>query len=166
MGDQIMKELETARAEMKKATSLLQMADLRCMKRVLRRLGYCTAADVIEIKGRIACELSSADELLLTEMMFNGLFNDMTPPLVAAILSCFVCTDKSTEMPKLTDQLSGSLRKMQDMARRIAKVSREAKMDLDEDSYVERFKPFMMDIVNEWCNGASFLNICKMTDMF
>ena len=39
-------------------------------------------------------------------------------------------------------------------------------MDLDEDSYVERFKPFMMDIVNEWCNGASFLNICKMTDMF
>ena len=24
----------------------------------------------------------------------------------------------------------------------------------------------MMDIVNEWCNGASFLNICKMTDMF
>ena len=57
---------------------------------------------------RIACELSSADELLLTEMMFNGLFNEMTPSLVAAILSCFVCTEKSNEMPKLTDQLSGS----------------------------------------------------------
>jgi len=24
----------------------------------------------------------------------------------------------------------------------------------------------MMDIVHEWCKGASFLNICKMTDMF
>merc|ERR1719322_1047724 len=94
-------------------------------------------ADVIEIKGRIACELSSADELLLTEMMFNGLFNEMTPPLVAAILSCFVCTEKSNEMPKLTDKLSGSLRQMQDMARRIAKVSREAKLEIEEDSYVE-----------------------------
>merc|ERR1719309_1342573 len=158
-------DLAAARATLRKSKSLLQMEELKCMKRVLRRLGYCTASDVIEIKGRIACELSSADELLLTEMMFNGLFNNMTPPQVAAILSCFVCTEKSNEMPKLTDALSGPLRTMQDMARRIAKVSREAKLDLEEDSYVEKFKPFMMDIVHEWCKGASFLNICKMTDM-
>ena len=51
--DQVIKELEEARTQMKKATSLLQMADLRCMKRVLRRLGYCTQADVIEVKGNI-----------------------------------------------------------------------------------------------------------------
>merc|ERR1712083_734860 len=132
--------------QLKKSKSLLQMDELKCMKRVLRRLGYCTTSDVIEIKGRIACELSSADELLLTEMMFNGLFNEMSPPLVAAILSCFVCAEKSNEMPKLTDQLSGSLRQMQDMAIRIAKVSREAKLDLEEDSYVEKFKPFMTDM--------------------
>jgi len=159
-------DLMAARATLRKSKSLLQMEELKCMKRVLRRLGYCTASDVIEIKGRIACELSSADELLLTEMMFNGLFNNMTPPQVAAILSCFVCSEKSSEMPKLTDALSGPLRTMQDMARRIAKVSREAKIELEEDSYVEKFKPFMMDIVHEWCKGASFLNICKMTDMF
>jgi len=159
-------DLIAARATLRKSKSLLQMEELKCMKRVLRRLGYCTASDVIEIKGRIACELSSADELLLTEMMFNGLFNNMTPPQVAAILSCFVCSEKSSEMPKLTDALSGPLRTMQDMARRIAKVSREAKIELEEDSYVEKFKPFMMDIVHEWCKGASFLNICKMTDMF
>ena len=52
------KATDAARAEVKKAKSLLQMSDLKCMKRVLRRLGYCTAADVIEVKGRIACELS------------------------------------------------------------------------------------------------------------
>ena len=48
-------------------------------------IGYCTTSDVIEIKGRIACELSSADELLLTEMMFNGLFNPLNPPQVILI---------------------------------------------------------------------------------
>merc|ERR1711864_10052 len=159
-------DLTAARATLRKSKSLLQMEELKCMKRVLRRLGYCTASDVIEIKGRIACELSSADELLLTEMMFNGLFNPMDPPQVAAILSCFVCGEKSSEMPKLTEALSGPLRTMQDMARRIARVSREAKLELEEDSYVEKFKPFMMDIVHEWCRGASFLSICKMTDMF
>jgi len=151
---------------MKKATSLLQMADLRCMKRVLRRLGYCTQADVIEVKGRIACELSSADELLLTEMMFNGLFNDLEPAQAASILSCFVCDERSNEMPKLTGELSGPLRTMQDMAKRIASVSKECKIEIDEELYVGKFKPYMMDIVYEWCKGATFMQLCKMTDIF
>jgi ATP-dependent RNA helicase DOB1 len=45
-------------------------------------------------------------------------------------------------------------------------VSKEAKVELEEDEYVEKFKPFMMDIVYEWTKGCSFLEICKMTDMF
>ncbi len=56
--DGLCKAASAAKLEVKKAKSLLQMADLKCMKRVLRRLDYCTAADVIEVKGRIACELS------------------------------------------------------------------------------------------------------------
>jgi len=164
--EKVNSDLIAAKLLLKKSKSLLQMDELKCMKRVLRRLGYSTSADVIEIKGRIACELSSADELLLTEMVFNGLFNPMNPPQVAAILSCFCCDEKSSEMPKLTDALSGPLRSMQDMARRIARVSREAKIEMDEDTYVEKFKPFMMDVVHEWCKGASFSTICKMTDMF
>lgn len=32
----------------------------------------------------------SGDELLLTEMMFNGLFNDLTVEQATALLSCFV----------------------------------------------------------------------------
>merc|ERR1712013_883902 len=129
----VQEDLDKAKEVLRKSKSLLQMDELKNMKRVLRRLGYCTAADVIEIKGRIACELSSADELLLTEMMFNGLFNNLSPPQIASILSCFVCGEKSSEMPKLTDALSGPLRTMQDMARRIAKVSRDCKLDLLEE---------------------------------
>ena len=98
--DQAAKELEKAKGEVKRAKSLLQMNDLKCMKRVLRRMGYSTMADVIEVKGRIACELSSADELLLTEMMFNGMFNEMSPEQCASILSCFVCDEKSNEAPR------------------------------------------------------------------
>ncbi|ELK28393.1 Superkiller viralicidic activity 2-like 2 [Myotis davidii] len=39
-----------------------------------------------------ACALApqSADELLLTEMMFNGLFNDLSAEQATALLSCFV----------------------------------------------------------------------------
>jgi ATP-dependent RNA helicase DOB1 len=63
-------------------------------------------------------------------------------------------------------ELSGPLRTMQDMARRIAQNSRDAKIEIDVDDYVSKFKPFMMDVVYEWCKGASFSEICKMTDLF
>ena len=99
-------------------------------------------------------------------MVFNGLFNNLTPAQSASILSCFVCDERCNEFPKLTEELSGPLRQMQEMARRIAKVSKDAKLEIDEEQYVETFKPFMMDIVNEWCNGAKFSQLCKMTDMF
>jgi len=54
----------------------------------------------------------------------------------------------------------------QDIARQIAKVSKECKMDVDEDLYVEQFKPFLMDVVYGWANGATFSAICAMTDIF
>lgn len=55
---EIEEKMERLKQQMKKTRSLLQMDELKCRKRVLRRLGYCTSADVIEIKGRVACELS------------------------------------------------------------------------------------------------------------
>uniref|UniRef100_A0A2A4J3B7 Exosome RNA helicase MTR4 n=1 Tax=Heliothis virescens TaxID=7102 RepID=A0A2A4J3B7_HELVI len=159
-------ELTLARAELKKAKSILQMDELKKRKRVLRRMGYCTAADVIELKGRIACELSSADELLLTELIFNGVFNGLTSEQSAALISCFVCDENSSQSSASGEELRGVLRQLQEYARRIAKVSQDAKMEVDEDEYVGKFKCTLMDVVLAWAKGASFLQICKMTDVF
>ncbi|OCU02521.1 exosome RNA helicase MTR4 isoform X1 [Xenopus laevis] len=163
---QIAVDIRAAKRELKKARTVLQMDELKCRKRVLRRLGFATAADVIEMKGRVACEISSADELLLTEMMFNGLFNDLTAEQATALLSCFVFQENSSEMPKLTEQLAGPLRQMQETARRIAKVSAEAKLEVDEELYLGSFKSNLMDVLYTWSNGATFAQICKMTDVF
>ncbi|XP_055592705.1 exosome RNA helicase MTR4 [Uranotaenia lowii] len=163
---EIEKQLKEQKTALREARSLLHMDELKHRKRVLRRLGYCTAADVIEFKGRVACELSCADELLLTEMIFNGTFTNLTTAQSCALLSCFVCDEKSSEVPAATEELSGPLRQMQDLARRIAKVSNECKVELDEERYVESFKPFLMDVVLAWCKGSSFLELCKMTEIF
>uniref|UniRef100_T1IR20 Exosome RNA helicase MTR4 n=1 Tax=Strigamia maritima TaxID=126957 RepID=T1IR20_STRMM len=162
----VMEEMKAAKGELRKAKSLLQMDELKCRKRVLRRLGYCSAADVIDIKGRVACEISSGDELLLTEMLFNGTFNEMTVPQCTALLSCFVFQEKSNELSKLTNELSGPLRQMQEIARHIAKVSVESRLELQEDEYVDSFRPNLMDVVYAWSKNAPFSEICKMTDVF
>lgn len=46
-------------------------------------------------------------------MIFNGLFNDLNVPQCVALLSCFVCDEKSSEVPKRSEELSGPLRQMQ-----------------------------------------------------
>ena len=159
-------KLSGVRRELREAQSLIQMNELKCRKRVLRRMGYCTASDVIETKGRVACEITSGDELLLTEMLFNGVFNEMTPHQINALLSCFVFEEKTDTVPKLTEELQAPLRLMQDLAKRIAAVSRESKLELDEDEYIQKFRPNVMDVVYAWSKGASFAQICKMTDAF
>uniref|UniRef100_A0A671PUU1 Exosome RNA helicase MTR4 n=1 Tax=Sinocyclocheilus anshuiensis TaxID=1608454 RepID=A0A671PUU1_9TELE len=150
-------DIKATKRELKKARTVLQMDELKCRKRVIRRLGFATSSDVIEMKGRVACEISSADELLLTEMVFNGLFNDLTTEQATALLSCFVFQENNLF---LTDPVSSR------MTHRIAKVSAEAKLEVDEDTYLNQFRPHLMDVVYTWANGSSFSQICKMTDVF
>ncbi|KAI2795921.1 Exosome RNA helicase MTR4 [Blomia tropicalis] len=162
----IQSKMEQLKVEMKKTRSLLQMDELKCRKRVLRRLGYCTSADVIEIKGRVACEISSGDELLLTEMLFNGAFNDLNVYQIGALLSCFVWEEKTQQQPKLTEELSKPLKTMQELAKKIATVSKETKLEIDEQTYIEKFRPNLMDVIYAWTKGQSFGELCKMTDAF
>lgn len=148
------------------AQAVIQLDDLRHRKRVLRRLGFTTASDVIELKGRVACEISTGDELLLTEMIFNGNFNEITPEQSAALLSCFVFQERSKETPRLKPELAEPLKQMQEMASKIAKISKESKIEIVEKDYIESFRPELMEIVYSWCKGATFTQICKMTDVY
>ncbi|EJD07908.1 antiviral helicase [Fomitiporia mediterranea MF3/22] len=145
---------------------IMQLEELKSRKRVLRRLGFTSSSDIVDMKGRVACEISTGDELLLTELIFNGVFNPLLPEQCAALLSCFVFEEKSQQVTKLSEELAAPLRIMQGMARRIAKVMIESKMTIKEDDYVKSFKVELMDAVIQWCRGASFSEICKLTDQF
>jgi ATP-dependent RNA helicase DOB1 len=97
MYDRKLKAIENVKSLKRKINSVhdvLQLEELKSRKRVLRRLGFSTSDDVVEMKGRVACEISTGDELLLTEMMFGGVFNTLLPEHIAALLSCFVFQEK------------------------------------------------------------------------
>ncbi|ORX60926.1 antiviral helicase [Piromyces finnis] len=160
-------KIKVVKKEIQHAQSVLQLDELKARKRILRRLGYTSSADIIELKGRVACEISTGDELILTEMIFNGLFNELTVEQTVALLSCFVFQENSKEENyTIREELKGPYRTLQETARRIAKVSIESKLGIDEEEYVKSFTPQLMDMVFAWCNGAKFSQICKMTDIF
>lgn len=61
---------------------------------VSTRLGFTSQGDVVDIKGRVACEITTGDELMLTEMIFQNVFNDLSVDQCVALLSCFVFDEK------------------------------------------------------------------------
>ncbi|KFD56069.1 hypothetical protein M513_03193 [Trichuris suis] len=157
--------LNIAKAELANAQRLFHMEELQARKRVLRRLGFCTAQDVITLKGRVACEISAGDELLLTEMLFDGKFADLDPSSCAAVLSCIVFQEKA-ELVQLSEQFTQFLTYMQRTAKRIARVSAEVNLPINEDEYIASIRPHMMPVVHAWCEGKDFATVSSMTTVF
>jgi ATP-dependent RNA helicase DOB1 len=138
------------------AHAILQLEELKCRKRVLRRLQFINEDEVVQLKARVACEISTGDELMLSELLFNRFFNDMSPEDCAAVASCFVFEERVNEAPVLNDELARPLREIQKQAKIIAKVSVESKLAVNEEEYVQSFKWQLMPIIHAWANGKSF----------
>ena len=137
------------------------------MKRVLRRLGFISAEDVLEIKGKFSCELNTADELLLTEMVFEGVFNTLTKVQVVALLSCFVHQEVSKDASTIPlSELREAFKHLQNIARTIAKAKSDAKISCDEEEYVKTFNPSLMEAAAAWSSGLKFIDVMKMTEVF
>lgn len=50
-------------------------SELNNRAQVLRRLGHLDDSDVLTTKGKATCQIDTADELVTSELMFNGAFN-------------------------------------------------------------------------------------------
>ena len=152
-------EIKAVRKKIADALSVLQLDELKNRKRVLRRLGFVNDADVVQLKARVACEISTGDELVLSELLFNRFFNELSPEQCAAALSCFISEEKSKDPPNLKEELAKPFRDIQAQARTVAKISMESKVLVNEEEYLETFKLELMEVVFAWTHGASFATI-------
>jgi len=89
-------EAEVTRLErlLEGANEVIMKDELKAMKRVLRRLEFVDADNVVQAKGRVGCEINAADELLITELFFCGVFNDLTAAQIASLLSVLIFEEK------------------------------------------------------------------------
>ena len=138
------------------------------MKKVLRRLEFINKENNVNQKGQVACLISSSDEILLTEMLYNGSFNEIDPPTLAAMLSCFLVNENSKAelKPPKNPVLNLLFEKIKENAGKVADILIECKINLVKNEYVEIFKPDLMEVVFDWANGETFIEICKLTDIY
>lgn len=72
---------------------------------VLQEVGCIDAELVVQLKGRVACELNSCDELIATECLFDNQLGDLTPAEAVALLSSLVFQQMDASEPMLTERL-------------------------------------------------------------
>ena len=118
---------------------------LKSMKRVLRRLAFTDKDDLVLTKGKMACIISACDEVLLTEFIFSGLLNKLSPARIASFLSCVVF-DENLKNKKIMEIPDQELRKALDHAQRITKSVFEVYVDskiegIEEEDFAECLNP-------------------------
>jgi len=156
------KELEDS---IKRASTMIMSSELVNMKRVMRRLELADKNDVPTLKGKVAAAISACDEILVTELVFSGFFQELDSVQIAAVLSCLIYTDTkgSTEgVQKIIkhEKLGAPFSALQKVADKVATIMTECKIPIDQEEYVSKFKPDMMELTMLWCGGCKFKELC------
>ncbi|KAH9661751.1 DExH-box ATP-dependent RNA helicase DExH11 [Citrus sinensis] len=146
--------------------ALQQMPDFQGRIDVLKEIGCIDADLVVQIKGRVACEMNSGEELICTECLFENQLDDLEPEEAVAIMSAFVFQQRNTSEPSLTPKLSMAKERLYNTAIRLGELQAHFKVQIDPEEYArDNLKFGLVEVVYEWAKGTPFADICELTDV-
>merc|ERR1719312_1168530 len=144
--------------------SLALLPDYNCRISVLRELQYIDNNKVVQLKGRVGCEMGS-NELILTELVFENKLTDRPPEEIAALLSCMVFQQKNCSEPELTNRLKEGVEDIKMTATKIGEVQVACGLLEPVGDFVESFNFGLVEVVYEWARGMPFSDITSLTDV-
>ncbi|PSR94005.1 antiviral helicase SKI2 [Coniella lustricola] len=135
---------------------------------VLKDLDFIDDSSRIQLKGKVACEIHSGDELVLTELILDNVLADYEPAEIAALLSAFVFQEKSDMVPNLSGNLERARDKIIEISEKvnnIQTVHQVIQTSDESNDFVCKPRFGLMEVVYEWARGMSFKNITDLTDV-
>ncbi|XP_070840118.1 superkiller complex protein 2 [Chaetodon trifascialis] len=132
--------------------------------KVLQSLQYVDAGGAVQLKGRVACQISS-HELLLTELLFENVLSPLAPEESAALLSCLVFTQNTQVEPHITNTLQEGINRVLSVAQRIGELQRDCGIPQTAEEFVSQFKFGLTEVVYCWARGMPFAEIAQLTDV-
>lgn len=133
---------------------------------VLRELNFIDQSSRIQLKGKVACEIHSGDELVLTELILDNVLADYEPAEIASLLSCFVFQERTDSEPALTARLQKGLETIVAISEKVNNVQTlHQVLQVGDESadFASRPRFGLMEVVYEWARGMSFKNITDLT---
>jgi len=161
-------ELHGVKEKLKEVNNNKFMKELRAKTAVLRRMGYINKeTDKLTQKGMVACCVDSADEIVLTEIIFSDSFKDLTPEEIPAFITCFLELRKSKDAKMtLHPKLKRSFESLRVKLHEFIELQKDCGVEIDGDKYLEKFQPHMMDVLYAWCSGKTFAEVVKLANTF
>ena len=145
--------------------ALLLLPEYHQRVAVLKALKYTDPDGAVQLKGRVACEVTTCDELLLTELIFNSIFSPLEPEEIVALLSALVFQQARCSEPTLTKRLEDNAAIITSMAKEIAVTQQQCGMDTPPDVYIRDLHFGLVEVVYEWARGMPFQQITGLTDV-
>jgi antiviral helicase SKI2 len=148
--------------------NLQQMPDFEARVSVLQQMGYLDADRTVTLKGRVACEIATGDELVGAEMIFAGVLTDVSPAAAAAVLSALVFQEKNASAPELESapDLRDACARTFDLAVNAGTTQKSKGLPIDPPEYASNALKFgLCEVVHEWAKGAAFADVCSLTDV-
>ncbi|XP_041370282.1 LOW QUALITY PROTEIN: helicase SKI2W-like [Gigantopelta aegis] len=144
--------------------SLVLLPEYEQRVEVLKKLNYLDQNNAVQLKGRVACEIST-HELIITELVFENVLTGLHPADIAALLSCMVFEQKRCSEPNLADNLEKGKESILEVAERIGKLQKECGMSMPVEDFKALFHFNLMEVVFEWARGMPFAEITNLTDV-
>ncbi|KAJ3575226.1 hypothetical protein NP233_g1245 [Leucocoprinus birnbaumii] len=130
---------------------------------VLKDLKFIDENSTVLLKGRVACEINSANELVLTELILENTLANYEPEEVVALLSCFVFQEKTDVEPLIPPKLQEGRDTIQVINDRVGRVQDRHKVASEE--FRSELKFGLTEVVYEWAKGMPFEQITALTDV-
>lgn len=146
--------------------ALQQMPQFQGRIDVLKEIHYIDSDLVVQLKGRVACEMNSGEELITTECLFENQLDDLEPEEAVAIMSAFVFQQRNASEPSLTPKLADAKKRLYDTAIRLGQLQKRHEVPVDPEEYArDNLKFGLVEVVYEWAKGTPFADICELTDV-
>ncbi|KAI6136281.1 ATP-dependent RNA helicase [Pisolithus sp. B1] len=130
---------------------------------VLKELNFIDENSTVQLKGRVACEINSANELILTELILENTLGNYEPEEVVALLSCFIFQEKTDVEPLIPPKLSEGLEAITAIAERVLRVQEH--YQVPAEGFKSGLKIGLVEVVYEWAKGMPFDQIMALTDV-
>tara|TARA_B110000305_G_scaffold147768_1_gene164040 strand:+ start:237 stop:776 length:540 start_codon:yes stop_codon:yes gene_type:complete len=117
--------------------------------------------------GRVACEITSADALVTTELVFDGLFKELPPDLCVAVVASLTervgSAGKEPKDIKMSVECKEAYEKVRVAAQIVGKQMQECQcLDISINDFMNSFRPEMMELTREWAKGTKFETCMKI----
>ena len=142
---------------------------------VLQDLQFIDDKSTVLLKGRVACEINTGHELILTELTLENFLAQYEPEEIVALLSCFVFQERRSETepvltPRLKEVSSSNLPgsgnsievlwssqgrdRIAELAERVTAVQIRRRADVAESGSESNELNFgLSEVVYEWARG-------------